>query len=131
MAAVAPPADATGTPSALKVIQTIKADQDKALIVDLNEARVRGATLSVVVTLRHTGGKPSAWVLLNENKSGVMNYDSGETAGTIKLDDIINGALKPGEVRTVRAVFKVPKGAKKVAITLGGLGTFDDVELAQ
>jgi curli biogenesis system outer membrane secretion channel CsgG len=129
LAATPPPADATGTPTALKVIQTIKADQDRALLVDLNEAKVRGATLSVVVTLRHTGGKPSAWVLINDSKSGVMSYDTGETAGTIKLDDIINGALKPGEVRTVRAVFKVPKGAKKVAITLGGVGTFDDVEL--
>jgi curli biogenesis system outer membrane secretion channel CsgG len=129
LAATPPPADATGTPSALKVIQTIKADQDRTLLVDLNEAKVRGATLSVVVTLRHTGSKPSAWVLLNDNKSGVMNYDTGETAGTIKLDDIVNTALKPGEVRTVRAVFKVPKGAKKVAITLGGVGTFDDVEL--
>lgn len=125
------PADATGTPSALKVIQTIKADQDKALLVDLNEAKVRGATLSVVVTLRHTGSKPSAWVLLNDKKSGVMSYDSGETAETIKLDDVVNSALKPGEVRTVRAVFKVPKGAKKVAITLGGVGTFDDVDLQQ
>jgi curli biogenesis system outer membrane secretion channel CsgG len=129
LAATPPPADATGTPTALKVLQTIKADQDRALLVDLNEAKVRGATLSVVVTLRHTGGKPSAWVLINDSKSGVMSYDTGETAGTIKLDDIINGALKPGEVRTVRAVFKVPKGAKKVAITLGGVGTFDDVEL--
>jgi len=129
--AVAPPADATGTPSALKVIQTIKADHDKTLLVDLNEAKVRGATLSVVVTLRHTGTKPSGWVLVNENKSGVMSYDTGETAGTIKLDDIVNSALKPGEVRTVRAVFKVPKGAKKVAITLGGVGTFDDVDLMQ
>jgi curli biogenesis system outer membrane secretion channel CsgG len=125
------PADATGTPSAQKVIQTIKADQDKALLADLNEAKVRGATLSVVVTLRHTGSKPSAWVLLNENKSGVMNYDTGESAGTIKLDDQVNTALKPGEIRTVRAVFKVPKGAKKVAITLGGIGTFDDVDLTQ
>jgi curli biogenesis system outer membrane secretion channel CsgG len=133
VAAVPPtaPADASGTPSALKVIQTIKADQDKTLLVDLNEAKVRGATLSVVVTLRHTGSKPSAWVLVNENKSGVMSYDTGETAGTIKLDDQVNGALKPGEVRTVRAVFKVPKGAKKVAITLGGVGTFDDVDLTQ
>jgi curli biogenesis system outer membrane secretion channel CsgG len=131
LAATPPPADATGMPSALKVIQTIKADQDRTLLADLNEARVRGATLSVVVTLRHTGSKPSAWVLLNENKSGVMSYDTGETAGTIKLDDQVNTALKPGEVRTVRAVFKVPKGAKKVAITLGGVGTFDDVELQQ
>jgi hypothetical protein len=60
-----------------------------------------------------------------------MNYDTGETTGVIKLDEMVNSTLKPGEVRTVRAVFKVPKGAKKVAITLGGVGTFDDVDLVQ
>ena len=52
-----------------------------------------------------------------------------QTTGTIKLDDQVNSALKTGEVRTVRAVFKVPKGAKNVAITLCGVGTFDDVDL--
>ena len=40
------------------------------------------------------------------------------------------GAEARRKSRTVRAVFKVPKGAKKVAITLGGVGTFDDVDLA-
>ena len=107
------PADATGTPSALKVIQTIKADQDKTLLADLNEAKVRGATLSVVVTLRHTGSKPSAWVLVNDKKSGVMSYDTGETAETIKLDDQVNSALKPGEVRTVRAGVQGAEGRQE------------------
>jgi len=34
-------------------------------------------------------------------------------------------------IASIRATFKVPKGATKVAITLAGLGTFDDVDLAQ
>jgi curli biogenesis system outer membrane secretion channel CsgG/azurin len=125
------PADATGTPSALKVIQTIKADHDKQLLVDLNEVKVRGAVLSVVVTLRQTGNKPSQWVLINENKSGVLSYDTGETEKMIKADGFNNGPVPPNDPKTIRGTFKVPKGAKKVAITLGGLGTFDDVDLAQ
>jgi len=123
------PTDATGTPSALKVIQTIKTDHDKELLVDLNEVKVRGAVLSVVVTLRAVGSKQSKWVLVNENKSGVLSYDTGETAAMIKVDGFNNGTVPPGDPKTIRATFKVPKGAKKVAITLAGVGTFDDVDL--
>lgn len=125
----APPADATGTPSALKVIQTIKADHDKQLLVDLNEAKARGVILTVVVTLRAVGNGPSKWVLVNENKSGILNYDTGETTPMIKVDGFNNGTVPPNEPKTIRGTFKLPKGAKKVAITLGGLGTFDDVEI--
>jgi curli biogenesis system outer membrane secretion channel CsgG len=128
--ASAAPADATGTPSALKVIQTIKADHDKQLLVDLNEVKVRGAVLTVIVSLRAVGNKPSQWVLINENKSGVLSYDTGETAAMIKVDGFNNGTVPPGDPKTIRGTFKVPKGAKKVAITLAGLGTFDDVDLA-
>ena len=129
--AVTTPADATGTPSALKIIQTIKADHDKQLLVDLNEVKVRGAVLTVVVTLRAVGNKQSQWVLVNENKSGILSYDTGETAAMIKVDGFNNGPVPAGDPKTIRGTFKVPKGAKKVAITLAGLGTFDDVDLAQ
>jgi hypothetical protein len=125
------PADATGTPSAAKVIQTIKADHDKQLLIDLNEVKVRGAVLTVVVTLRAVGDKQSQWVLVNENKSGILSYDTGETAAMIKVDGFNNGPVPANDPKTIRGTFKVPKGAKKVAITLAGLGTFDDVELAQ
>jgi curli biogenesis system outer membrane secretion channel CsgG len=123
------PADATGTPSALKVIQTIKSDNDKQLLIDLNEVKVRGAVLTVVVTLRAVGSKQSQWVLVNENKSGILSYDTGETAAMIKVDGFNNGVVPAGDPKTIRGTFKVPKGAKKVAITLAGLGTFDDVDL--
>jgi curli biogenesis system outer membrane secretion channel CsgG len=124
------PADATGTPSALKVIQTIRADLDKDLLADLNEVKVRGAIVSVTVTLRQVGKKQSHWVLVNESKSGILSYDTGETAGLIKVDGFNNGSLNPGDVKTVRATFRVPKGAKKVGITLAGIGTFEDVDFA-
>ncbi len=130
MAAAVAPADATGTPSALKVIQTIKADHDKQLLIDLNEVKVRGAVLTVVVTLRSLS-KQSQWVLVSENKSSILSYDTGETAPMIKVDGFNNGPVPGGDPKTIRGTFKVPKGAKKVAITLGGLGTFDDVDVAQ
>jgi curli biogenesis system outer membrane secretion channel CsgG len=127
--AAAPPADATGTPPALKVLQTIKADHDKELLVDLNEVKARGVVMTVVVTLRFVGSKQSKWVLVNENKSGILSYDTGETAPMIKVDGFNNGPIPANDPKTIRGTFKVPKGAKKVAITLGGLGTFDDVTI--
>jgi curli biogenesis system outer membrane secretion channel CsgG len=127
-AALAP--DATGTPSAMKVIKSIRADLDKQVVVDLNEVKVRGAVVSVVVSLRYAGsGKESSPIYLSNGKSGILNYDTGETAPLVNADGMTSGRLKPNEVQTVRATFKVPKGAKKVGITLSGIGTFDDVDL--
>lgn len=129
--AAAPPADATGTPSAMKALKSIRADLDKTVIADLNEVKMRGAVLSVVVSVRGTGNKPSQYLVLNSGKSTILNYDTGETAALIGADGFTSGALSPGEVKTLRATFKVPKGAKKVGITLSGIGTFDDVEIGQ
>jgi curli biogenesis system outer membrane secretion channel CsgG len=129
--AAAPPANATGTPPALGVIKSIRADKDRDLIADLNEVKVRGAVVSVVVSLRAVGQKPSAWVLVSEGNSGILDYNTGEMTPLIRVDGFNNNALQPGEVKTVRATFKVPKGAKTVGITLSGIGTFDDVELGK
>ena len=124
------PADATGTPHGMKVLKTIRTDLDKQVIADLNEVKVRGAVLQVVVSLRYSGtGKESTFLALNQGKSGILNYDTGESAPIINADGAVSGRVKPGEVQTLRATFKVPKGAKKVGITLSGIGTFDDVTL--
>jgi curli biogenesis system outer membrane secretion channel CsgG len=128
MAAVAP-ADAQGTPSAMKVLKSIRADHDKQVIVDLNEVKLRGAVMSVVVTLRSAAN--SKHLSLANDKSNILNYDTGETAGLISADGFTSGSIGKGDVQTLRANFKVPKGAKKVGITLSGIGTFDDVELGQ
>jgi hypothetical protein len=62
------------------VIQTIKADHDQQLLVDLNEVKVRGTVLSVVVSLRAVGSRPSQWVMVNENKSSVGTFDDVDLA---------------------------------------------------
>ncbi len=129
--AAAPPPDAAGTPQALKVIKSIRTDLDKTVVVDLNELKVRGVVLSVVVSLRSTGKAASKHLALQQDKSAVLNYDTGDTAGLINADGFTSGFLNAGEVKTLRATFKVPKGAKKVGITLSGIGTFDDVEIGQ
>lgn len=130
--AAAPPADATGTPEAAKVLKSIRADLDKQVVADLNEVRVRGAVLSVVVTLRLAGQKnESEHLAVQSAKSVIMNYDSGETFPVVSVDGFVGGRLKPGEPKTVRVTFKAPKGAKMVGITLSGIGTFDDVPLSQ
>ena len=128
--AAAPPPAAGGTPPGVAVIKTIRADLDRNLVADLNEIKVRGAVVSVVVSIRTTGQKQSEHLSVNQAKSGILSYDSGETSPAVSLDGFFSGRLQPGEVKTLRANFKVPKGAKKVAITLSGLGTFDDVEMA-
>jgi curli biogenesis system outer membrane secretion channel CsgG len=127
--AAVPPADATGTPSALKVLKSIRTDLDKQVIADLNEVKLRGAVVSVTVSLRTVGGKASEHLYLNQGKSAILNYDTGENAPIISADGMTSGRIQPGEVKTLRATFKVPKGAKTVGITLSGIGTFDDVRV--
>ncbi len=130
--ATALPATPAGTPQAMKVIQTVRADLDQDLVADLNEVKLRGSIVSVVVTLRFMGNrKESEHLLVNQAKSGVLNYDSGERSPALNLDGFYDGRIKPGEVKTLRATFKAPQGAKKVGINLSGLGTFEDVEITQ
>lgn len=127
--AAAAPADATGTPSAMKVLQSIRTDLDKQLIADLNEVKLRGSIVSVVVSLRYTGPKESQHINIYKDKSVILNYDTGETAPMINMDGFNGARVSAGDVKTVRATFKAPaKGTKKVGITLSGIGTFDDVD---
>ncbi len=129
--ASAPPADATGTPQAMAVLKSIRADTDRQVIADLNEVKLRGVVLSIVVSLRTSASKESEHLTLQPGYSKVLNYDTGETVDMISADGFTSGRLKPGQLMTLRATFKVPKGAKKVGITLSGIGTFDDVDLGR
>jgi curli biogenesis system outer membrane secretion channel CsgG len=127
VAAVTPGAGAAAP--AAKALKSIRADLDKQVVAELTEARVRGSVLTVVVSLRTTGKGASEALNLNNVKSGVLNYDSGETLPLVSADGFTQGRLQPGEVKTLRANFRAPKGAKTVGITVSGIGTFDDVEL--
>jgi curli biogenesis system outer membrane secretion channel CsgG len=122
-----PPSDATGTPSALKVLKSVRTDLDKQVVADLNEVTRRGVVLTVVVTLRGVGGGSHPHLILNKEKSHILNYDTGETTPMINADGFSYGQVNQGDVKTLRATFKVPKDAKKIGITISGFGTFDDV----
>jgi curli biogenesis system outer membrane secretion channel CsgG len=123
------PADATGSPSAAKVLKSIRLDLDKQVIADLNEVKVRGQMLFVVVTLRGVGAGSHPTLVINKEKSAILNYDNGEKSALVDVDGFSGGSVNQGDVKTLRANFKVPKGAKSVGITISGIGTFDDVEL--
>ncbi len=121
--------DAVGTPPALKVLKSIRTDLDKQVVADLNEVTRRGVILSVVVTLRGVGEGEHPHLILDKDKSTILNYDTGEMTPMIKADGFTYGQVKAGDVKTLRATFKVPKDAKTVGITLSGIGTFDDVPI--
>jgi curli biogenesis system outer membrane secretion channel CsgG len=130
-AVAAVPPDATGSPSAAKVLKSIRLDLDKQVVADLNEVRVRGQILSVVVTLRGVGAGNHPTLSVNKDKSGILNYDTGEKSAMIDFDGFLGGTIHQGDVKSLRANFKAPpKGTKSVSITISGLGTFDDVDLA-
>jgi curli biogenesis system outer membrane secretion channel CsgG len=128
-AVAAVPPDATGTPSALKVLKSIRTDMDKQVVADLNEVTRRGVVVIVVVTLRGVGAGAHPPLILSKDKSAILNYDTGETTPMINADGFTYGQVQNGEVKTLRATFKVPKEAKKVGITISGIGTFDDVTI--
>jgi curli biogenesis system outer membrane secretion channel CsgG len=127
--AAVPPSDATGTPSALKVLKSVRTDLDKQVVADLNEVTKRGVVVTVVVTLRGVGGGSHPHLVLSKEKSSILNYDTGESTPMLNADGFTYGQVNQGDVKTLRATFKVPKDAKKVGITLSGFGTFDDVTL--
>ncbi len=129
--AAAPPADSVGTPPPMQVLKSIRTDLDKQVVADLNEVTRRGVVLSVVVTLRGVGDGPHPHLILDKDKSTILNYDTGEMTPMIRADGFTYGQVKAGDVKTLRATFKVPKDAKTVGITLSGIGTFDDVRIGQ
>src|SRR5262249_54677681 len=130
--ASAPPADASRPPPAAKAPESIRTDLDKQVVADLNEAKVRGQVLSVVVTLRGVGDGNHPTLNVVKDRSSIMNYDTGEKLAMIDVDGFTGGTVKNGDVKTVRATFKAPpKGTKAGGITISGVGTVDDVDLAQ
>ena len=134
----APPAVAGLTPGGApappppqpKALQAVRSDVDNDLVARLTDVIVRGAVLSVVVSLTLEGSKAQSEKLeLVTAKSHVLDYATGQTYPVITADGFTAGQLKSGEVKTLRVTFRAPKDAKAVGINLSGVGSFDDVKL--
>ena len=124
--------DEMGTPKARKALQSIRSNLDNDLIAHLNEVKRRGSVVSVTVSLSYDAKKKeSEFLRIDKSTSHVLDYQTGENFEAIKVDGFTSGRLKPGEVKTLQATFKAPKDASTIGITLGGLGTFDDVSLKE
>lgn len=114
----------------------IQADFDKNVAATLKDVVVRGAVLSATVSLTYQGGKDkkhSEWLRTSEEGkyTHLLDYATGTTYPIKKLDGFTSGTLNQGQdVKTLRATFEAPpKNVKTVAITIYGIGTFDDVTL--
>ena len=115
-----------------KALRAIRSDLDHDLVAHLTDVTLRGAVLSVVVSLTLESSKPqSERIELATAKSYVLDYGTGQTYPLITADGFTAGQLKPGEVKTLRVTFRAPKDAKSAGITLSGVGSFDDVKLGQ
>lgn len=135
-AALAPvPASVPATPTTPgpgQAIQVIKADGDRDLLVQLDDVKLRGAVLSVVVSLTMSKAKPeSEPIEVNQSKTHVMDYATGQTYPIISVEGFAAGRIKAGEVKTLRLMFRAPKDAATIGINLSGVGAFDDVKLGR
>jgi hypothetical protein len=114
------------------VLKSMKSARDKDVVIQLNEVKVRGSVLQVVVSGIYQGKVEAA---AGTKQSGhfavsngsVLDYNTNKKYQSTSVDGDDCCAVGPGEVKRVQITFPAPPGAKKVGISIGGLGTFDDV----
>lgn len=115
---------------ARSTLQDVASDADGNLMVRLDDVKLRGAVLSVVMSLHLKEGKAESEAIeVKAEKSHVMDYATGQTYPVITVDGFSSGRLKSGEAKTLRMTFKAPKGAENVGIVVSGVATFDDVKV--
>ena len=125
-ATVATPDPAPARPT----VPTVTSDADGNLLVKLDDVKLRGAVLSVVISLHLKEGKAESDAIeVKTEKSHVMDYATGQTYPVITIDGFSTGRLKSGEAKTLRVTFKAPKGAETIGIVVSGVATFDDVKI--
>jgi hypothetical protein len=130
----AAPELAMGGAAATGVLKSIHSVQDKTVVAQLNDVKVRGAVLQAVVSLMFEGKADAAQGSKNEgsfvvysSSSYVLDYSTNKKYGATGADGDTNGHIRPGETKRVQITFPVPPGARKVGIYVDRIGTFDDV----
>ena len=134
----ASPEESMGAAKPHGVLQSIRHVKDKDVIVQLNEVKIRGSVLQVVVSFMYKGTAEAAQGAKNHGSyhvfsSGnyVLDYNTNKKYENTGADGDTAGNVGPGESRRVQITFPAPPGAKKVGISVYGIGTFDDVTLPQ
>lgn len=118
------------------VLKSIRSAKDKDVVIQLNEVKVRGSVLQVVVSGIYQGKVEAA---AGTKQSGhfavsngsVLDYNTNKKYQSTSVDGDDCCAVGPGEIKRVHLTFPAPPGAKKIGISIGGLGTFDDVVISE
>jgi hypothetical protein len=126
------PDESMGGAKTYSVLKSMRSARDKDVVVQLNEVKVRGSVLQVVVSGIYQGkieaaaGTKQSGHFAVSNGS-VLDYNTNKKYQSTSVDGDDCCAVGPGETKRVQITFPAPPGAKKVGISIGGLGTFDDV----
>jgi hypothetical protein len=126
------PEESMGGAKTYGVLKSIRSAKDKDVVIQLNEVKVRGSVLQVVVSGIYQGKVEAA---AGTKQSGhfavsngsVLDYNTNKKYQSTSVDGDDCCAVGPGEIKRVHLTFPAPPGAKKIGISIGGLGTFDDV----
>jgi hypothetical protein len=126
------PEEGMGGAKTYAVLKSMRSARDKDVVVQLNEVKVRGSVLQVVVSGVYQGKVEAA---AGTKQSGhfavsggsVLDYNTNKKYESTGVDGDTCCSVGPGDIKRVQITFPAPSGAKKVGISIGGLGTFDDV----
>lgn len=130
------PEESMGGAKTYGVLKSIRSAKDKDVVIQLNEVKVRGSVLQVVVSGIYQGKVEAA---AGTKQSGhfavsngsVLDYNTNKKYQSTSVDGDDCCAVGPGEIKRVHLTFPAPPGAKKIGISIGGLGTFDDVVISE
>jgi hypothetical protein len=132
------PEESMGGAKTHGVLQSIRHAKDKDVIVQLNEVKTRGAVLQVVMSFMYKGTTEAAQGAKNHGSyqvfgghNYVLDYNTNKKYFDTGADGDTAGNVGPGESRRVQITFPAPAGAKKIGISMSGIGTFDDVALGE
>ncbi len=132
----ASPEESMGGAKTYGVLKSIRSARDKDVVVQLNEVKVRGAVLQVVVSGIYQGKVEAAAGTKQSGHFGVghgsvLDYNTNKKYASTGVDGDTCCSVGPGDIKRVQITFPAPPGAKKVGISIGDLGTFDDVMIPQ
>lgn len=130
------PEESMGGAKTYGVLKSMRSAKDKDVVIQLNEVKVRGSVLQVVVSGIYQGKVEAA---AGTKQSGhfavsngsVLDYNTNKKYQSTSVDGDDCCAVGPGEIKRVQLTFPAPPGAKKIGISIGGLGTFDDVVISE
>jgi len=128
----ASPDESMGGAAAQGVLKSIRSVVDKDVVAQLNEVKVRGSVLQVVVSVVFQGKSDVAQGTKDRgsyhiNGGYILDYSTNKKYQATATDGDSCCDVGFGQTKRVQITYPAPPGAKKVGIYVYQIGTFDDV----